>query len=126
MKFIIMWIWNNTRIVSIGLLIGLSVLGVKHTFALLSLGKTEAQLQEKEKELIFIKASIDKLKLDYEYSIQTLENENRLLSQRHEAELREIELRWEKNIPDNVKCEDAVDFLKKEAIRLSKEKSSND
>lgn len=118
MNLILTWIWNNTRIISIILLIALTALGVKHYSALSELNDTRAKLEKVEKEFSTVKAGIDKLKLDYEYSVQTLENENKLLSQKHESELREIELRWENKIPDNSKCEDAAEVLKREAIRM--------
>lgn len=118
MNLILTWIWNNTRIISIILLIALTVLGVKYYSATSELNDTRAKLEKVEKEFSMVKAGIDKLKLDYEYSVQTLENENRLLSQRHESEIREIELRWENKIPDNSKCEDAAEVLKREAIRM--------
>lgn len=122
MNLILTWIWNNTRIISIILLIALTALGVKHYSALSELNNTRAKLEKTEKELSTIKVGIDKLKLDYENSVQTLENENKLLSQRHQSELREIELRWENKIPDNSRCEDAVEVLKREAIRMAREK----
>lgn len=118
MNLILTWIWNNTRIISVILLIALTVLGVKYYSATSELNDTRAKLEKVEKEFSTIKAGIDKLKLDYEYSVQTLENENKLLSQKHESELREIELRWENKIPDNSKCEDAAEVLKREAIRM--------
>ena len=118
MNLILTWIWNNTRIISVILLIALTVLGVKYYSATSELNDTKAKLEKVEKEFSTVKAGIDKLKLDYEYSVQTLENENKLLSQKHESELREIELRWENKIPDNSKCEDAADVLKREAIRM--------
>lgn len=118
MNLILTWIWNNTRIISVILLIALTVLGVKYYSATSELNDTRAKLEKVEKEFSTVKAGIDKLKLDYEYSVQTLENENRLLSQRHESEIREIELRWENKIPDNSKCEDAAEVLKREAIRM--------
>lgn len=118
MNLILTWIWNNTRIISVILLIALTVLGVKYYSATSELNDTRAKLEKIEKEFSTVKAGIDKLKLDYEYSVQTLENENKLLSQKHESELREIELRWENKIPDNSKCEDAAEVLKREAIRM--------
>ena len=118
MNLILTWIWNNTRIISVILLIALTVLGVKYYSATSELNDTRAKLEKVEKEFSTVKAGIDKLKLDYEYSVQTLENENKLLSQKHESEIREIELRWENKIPDNSKCEDAADVLKREAIRM--------
>lgn len=118
MNLILTWIWNNTRIISVILLIALTVLGVKYYSATSELNDTRAKLEKVEKEFSTVKAGIDKLKLDYEYSVQTLENENKLLSQKHESELREIELRWENKIPDNSKCEDAAEVLKREAIRM--------
>lgn len=118
MNLILTWIWNNTRIISVILLIALTVLGVKYYSATSELNDTKAKLEKVEKEFSTVKAGIDKLKLDYEYSVQTLENENKLLSQKHESELREIELRWENKIPDNSKCEDAAEVLKREAIRM--------
>lgn len=118
MNLILTWIWNNTRIISVILLIALTVLGVKYYSATSELNDTRAKLEKVEKEFFTVKAGIDKLKLDYEYSVQTLENENKLLSQKHESELREIELRWENKIPDNSKCEDAAEVLKREAIRM--------
>ena len=118
MNLILTWIWNNTRIISVILLIALTVLGVKYYSATSELNDTRAKLEKVEKEFSIVKAGIDKLKLDYEYSVQTLENENKLLSQKHESELREIELRWENKIPDNSKCEDAAEVLKREAIRM--------
>lgn len=118
MNLILTWIWNNTRIISVILLIALTVLGVKYYSATSELNDTKAKLEKVEKEFSTVKAGIDKLKLDYEYSVQTLENENKLLSQKHESEIREIELRWENKIPDNSKCEDAADVLKREAIRM--------
>ena len=122
MNLILTWIWNNTRIISVILLIALTALGVKYYSATSELNDTKAKLEKTQNELSTIKAGIDKLKLDYEYSVQTLENENRLLSQRHESELKEIELRWENKIPDNSRCEDAAEVLKREAIRMSKGK----
>ena len=122
MNLILTWIWNNTRIISVILLIALTVLGVKYYSATSELNDTKAKLEKTQNELSTIKAGIDKLKLDYEYSVQTLENENRLLSQGHESELKEIELRWENKIPDNSRCEDAAEVLKREAIRMSKGK----
>lgn len=122
MNLILTWIWNNTRIISAILLLALMALGVKHYSALSELNDTRAKLEKTEKELSTIKTGIDKLKLDYEYSVQTLENENKLLSQKHESEMREIELRWENKIPDNSKCEDAAEVLKREAIRMAREK----
>lgn len=122
MNLILTWIWNNTRIISVILLIALTVLGVKYYSATSELNETKAKLEKTQNELSMIKAGIDKLKLDYEYSVQTLENENKLLSQRHESELKEIELRWENKIPDNSRCEDAAEVLKREAIRMSKGK----
>lgn len=122
MNLILTWIWNNTRIISVVLLIALTALGVKYYSATSELNDTKAKLEKTQNELSTIKAGIDKLKLDYEYSVQTLENENRLLSQRHESELKEIELRWENKIPDNSRCEDAAEVLKREAIRMSKGK----
>ena len=118
MNLILTWIWNNTRIISVILLIALTVLGVKYYSATSELNDTKAKLEKVEKEFSTVKAGIDKLKLDYEYSVQTLENENKLLSQKHESELRAIELRWENKIPDNSKCEDAAEVLKREAIRM--------
>lgn len=118
MNLILTWIWNNTRIISVILLIALTVLGVKYYSATSELNDTKAKLEKVEKEFSTVKAGIDKLKLDYEYSVQTLENENKLLSQKHESEIREIELRWENKIPDNSKCEDAAEVLKREAIRM--------
>lgn len=118
MNLILTWIWNNTRIISVILLIALTALGVKYYSATSELNDTKAKLEKTQNELSTIKAGIDKLKLDYEYSVQTLENENRLLSQRHESELKEIELRWENKIPDNSRCEDAAEVLKREAIRM--------
>ena len=118
MNLILTWIWNNTRIISVILLIALTVLGVKYYSATSELNNTRAKLEKVEKEFSTVKAGIDKLKLDYEYSVQTLENENKLLSQKHESELREIELRWENKIPDNSRCEDAAEVLKREAIRM--------
>lgn len=118
MNLILTWIWNNTRIISVILLIALTVLGVKYYSSTSELNDTRAKLEKVEKEFSTVKAGIDKLKLDYEYSVQTLENENKLLSQKHESELREIELRWENKIPDNSKCEDAAEVLKREAIRM--------
>lgn len=118
MNLILTWIWNNTRIISVILLIALTVLGVKYYSATSELNDTRAKLEKVEKEFSTVKAGIDKLKLDYEYSVQTLENENKLLSQKHESEIREIELRWENKIPDNSKCEDAAEVLKREAIRM--------
>lgn len=122
MNLILTWIWNNTRIISVILLIALTVLGVKYYSATSELNDTRAKLEKVEKEFSTVKAGIDKLKLDYEYSVQTLENENKLLSQKHESEMREIELRWENKIPDNSKCEDAAEVLKREAIRMAREK----
>lgn len=118
MNLILTWIWNNTRIISVILLIALTILGVKYYSATSELNDTRAKLEKVEKEFSTVKAGIDKLKLDYEYSVQTLENENKLLSQKHESEIREIELRWENKIPDNSKCEDAAEVLKREAIRM--------
>ena len=118
MNLILTWIWNNTRIISVILLIALTVLGVKYYSATSELNDTRAKLEKVEKEFSTVKEGIDKLKLDYEYSVQTLENENKLLSQKHESEIREIELRWENKIPDNSKCEDAAEVLKREAIRM--------
>lgn len=118
MNLILTWIWNNTRIISVILLIALTVLGVKYYSATSELNDTKAKLEKVEKEFSTVKAGIDKLKLDYEYSVQTLENENKLLSQKHESEIREIELRWENKIPDNSRCEDAAEVLKREAIRM--------
>lgn len=118
MNLILTWIWNNTRIISVILLIALTVLGVKYYSATSELNDTRAKLEKVEKEFSTVKAGIDKLKLDYEYSVQTLENENKLLSQKHESELKEIELRWENKIPDNSRCEDAAEVLKREAIRM--------
>lgn len=118
MNLILTWIWNNTRIISVILLIALTALGVKYYSATSELNDTKAKLEKVEKEFSTVKAGIDKLKLDYEYSVQTLENENKLLSQKHESEIREIELRWENKIPDNSKCEDAAEVLKREAIRM--------
>lgn len=118
MNLILTWIWNNTRIISVILLIALTALGVKYYSATSELNDTRAKLEKVEKEFSTVKAGIDKLKLDYEYSVQTLENENKLLSQKHESEIREIELRWENKIPDNSKCEDAAEVLKREAIRM--------
>lgn len=118
MNLILTWIWNNTRIISVILLIALTALGVKYYSATSELNDTRAKLEKVEKEFSTVKAGIDKLKLDYEYSVQTLENENKLLSQKHESELKEIELRWENKIPDNSRCEDAAEVLKREAIRM--------
>lgn len=118
MNLILTWIWNNTRIISVILLIALTALGVKYYSATSKLNDTRAKLEKVEKEFSTVKAGIDKLKLDYEYSVQTLENENKLLSQKHESELKEIELRWENKIPDNSRCEDAAEVLKREAIRM--------
>ena len=62
MNLILTWIWNNTRIISVILLLALMALGVKHYSALSELNDTRAKLEKTEKELSTIKTGIDKLK----------------------------------------------------------------